>query len=87
MVGNGVTNWRYDTDPAFIEMGYWHSLYSQEVRDQMFENHCNYSMIAFDEYYNKLSPKCIELFDTFNKAVEKVNVYNIFGTCYGLTDN
>ena len=28
MVGNGVTNWRYDTDPAYIEMGYWHSLYS-----------------------------------------------------------
>ena len=28
MVGNGVTNWKYDTIPAFIEMGYWHSLNS-----------------------------------------------------------
>lgn len=27
MVGNGVTNWRYDTFPAFIETGFWHGLY------------------------------------------------------------
>ncbi len=33
MVGNGVTNWTYDTTPAFVEMGYWHSLYSDELRD------------------------------------------------------
>jgi carboxypeptidase C (cathepsin A) len=27
MVGNGVTNWKYDTQPALIEMAYWHGLY------------------------------------------------------------
>jgi len=29
MVGNGVTNWTYDCDPAYIEMGYWHGLYNK----------------------------------------------------------
>ena len=35
MVGNGVTNWTYDTIPAFLEMGYWHSLYDGETREYM----------------------------------------------------
>ena len=27
-VGNGVTNYTYDCTPAYVEMAYWHSLYS-----------------------------------------------------------
>lgn len=33
-VGNGVTNWDYDTTAAFVEMGYWHSLYDTALYDQ-----------------------------------------------------
>ena len=29
-VGNGVTNWKYDTTAAFVDMSYWHSLMSEE---------------------------------------------------------
>ncbi len=32
-VGNGVTNWAYDTANAFLEMGYWHSLYDTVLYD------------------------------------------------------
>lgn len=32
-VGNGVTNLFYDSQNAWVEMGYWHSLYSQELKD------------------------------------------------------
>lgn len=35
MVGNGVTNWKYDTYPAYLEMGYWHSLYDTTTYDAM----------------------------------------------------
>lgn len=28
MVGNGVTNWNYDTNPATVGMMYWHSMYN-----------------------------------------------------------
>jgi len=55
MVGNGVTNWTYDGTPAYIEMGYWHSLYSQEIRDNMTANKCDYAMTEFDDYYNNLT--------------------------------
>jgi carboxypeptidase C (cathepsin A) len=34
-VGNGVTNWKYDTNSAFVEMAYWHSLYSTELYDKI----------------------------------------------------
>jgi len=33
-VGNGVTNWNYDTTAAYVEMGYWHSLYDTDLYDQ-----------------------------------------------------
>lgn len=35
MVGNGVTNWKYDTLPAFVEMAYWHGLYDDDLYDQV----------------------------------------------------
>jgi hypothetical protein len=40
MVGNGVTNWKYDTFPAYIEMAYWHGLYSADMYDAIYENKC-----------------------------------------------
>jgi len=43
MVGNGVTNWKYDTIPAFIEMSYWHSFYSKKDYDSYKENECDFS--------------------------------------------
>ena len=47
MVGNGVTNWKYDTTPAFFEMAYWHGL----VDDRLYANikaNCNLEYYTFD---------------------------------------
>ena len=41
MVGNGVTNWDYDTNPAFFEMSYWHSLISNDLYDAIKEAECD----------------------------------------------
>ena len=35
MIGNGVTNWKYDTFVAFTETAYWFGLGSQENYDDM----------------------------------------------------
>jgi carboxypeptidase C (cathepsin A) len=35
MVGNGCTNWTYDTTPAMLNMTYWHALYNDELHDKM----------------------------------------------------
>lgn len=82
MVGNGVTNWKYDTTPAYLEMGFWHSLYDTKTYKAMKEQKCDYSGVNFDEMPSK---ECTDMLEKFENYVNKVNVYNIFGFCYGLT--
>lgn len=35
IVGNAVTNWKYDTIPAFIESGFWHGLYDLDLYNRI----------------------------------------------------
>jgi carboxypeptidase C (cathepsin A) len=42
MVGNGCTNWDFDTTPAYIEMAYWHGLYDTDLYNTIQENGCLY---------------------------------------------
>jgi hypothetical protein len=49
MVGNGVTNNYLDSDQAFIDMSYWHSLIDKTTWDTMNENQCNYTLDARTE--------------------------------------
>lgn len=82
MVGNGVTNWTYDTQPAFVEMAYWHSLYDTATYDLMKSNNCDFGL-----FNTNMSDICLVLLDKFNFAVKDINVYNILGTCYGLPED
>lgn len=59
MVGNGVTNWKYDTEPAYIEMGYWHSLYDTKTYTEMKKDKCDYSGLVFDA---EISKECDALY-------------------------
>lgn len=43
MVGNGVTNWKYDGTPAAFEMSYWHSLIDKEFYDLKFKYNCSFN--------------------------------------------
>lgn len=40
MVGNGVTNWKYDTMPAYVEMAYWHGLYDLDMYNEIYAAGC-----------------------------------------------
>jgi len=79
-VGNGVTNWKYDTTPAFVDMGYWHSLYDTALHDKIVAANCDFS----GPYGANITAECGGYLDEFNSFTSKVNVYDIFGTCYGL---
>jgi hypothetical protein len=87
MVGNGCTNWKYDTEPAYMEMAYYHSLYSGDTWQAIQDNNC------LDEYYNDqwkdepMSTTCQDLYWVFGNATDKVNVYNIEGPCWGAGQN
>lgn len=41
MVGNGITNWKYDGNPSAFEMSYWHSLIDKGLYDSKTANNCS----------------------------------------------
>jgi carboxypeptidase C (cathepsin A) len=79
-VGNGVTNWNYDTNSAFIEMAYWHSLIDQELHDKIVAAECDFG----GPYMQRMTDECAGYLDEFESLVADVNVYDIYGTCWGL---
>ena len=79
MVGNGVTNWEFDTTNAYVDMAFWHSLYEEELYDQFQELKCDFN----GPYMTHTSDECMSLLDQFDVLVADVNVYDIFGVCYG----
>jgi hypothetical protein len=83
MVGNGVTNWKYDTEPAYLQMGYFHSLYDTRTFDSMHEKGCDYSGLALGL---NITEECMDLYSVFANATTDIDIYNIFGYCYGLPD-
>ena len=38
LVGNGVTNWKYDCTPAYFHMSYYHGLISDQLYNNMTAN-------------------------------------------------
>lgn len=80
MVGNGVTNWKYDTFPAFIEMSYWHGLLDDETYASIAANNCDFSFFEFDN--DNLSDACKAIVNRFGDLTQDINVYDVFGKCY-----
>lgn len=40
MVGNGVTNWKYDATPAMVEVAYWYNLMDEDSYNNI-KTSCN----------------------------------------------
>jgi carboxypeptidase C (cathepsin A) len=78
-VGNGVTNWEYDTQAAYIDMSYWHSLISEETHDALVKEDCDWNM----PYMLGVSDQCMSLNEEFSTLTSTVNVYDIYGVCWG----
>ena len=83
MVGDGVTNWAYDTMPATLNMTYWHAIMGQEMYDAINENQCDYSGINFDIFP---SGDCLDLYNQFLNLSSMLDMYNIFKPVYGPTE-
>lgn len=83
IVGNGVTNNYLDSDQAYIDMSYWHSLIDKKTWDSMNKNECNYTLDARTEkpIYN-LSQECVTAHQQYENATQNVNIYDILGYCW-----
>ena len=78
-VGNGVTNWKYDTTAAFVDMAYWHSLMDEQMHEKFVALDCDWDMPNMVN----VTDECMNLYMEFDALVSTVNVYDIFGTCWG----
>jgi len=81
IVGNGVTNWTYDTTPAFVKMGFWHGLYDYDTYLTMKNNNCDYGNFKLGD----LTGDCLTAFERFEELTENINVYDVFRKCYTST--
>jgi len=79
MVGNGCTNWNYDTTPAYIEMGYWHGLYDDDLYKKITDNKCEEQYTRFSD---SISADCLSAIYRFESLTSNVNVYDVYGICY-----
>lgn len=85
MVGNGVTNWKYDADPAFVEQAYWFGLVDDVLYHQM--KTCNYEYYQFTQTDpTKVNATCNALMDKFNGLMTQIQHYDLFGVCYYFND-
>ena len=78
-VGNGVTNWKLDCTPAQLDMSYWHSLMSEDMHEKFQKLDCDWHMPSMVG----VTDECMDLLSEFEPTIEKVNVYDIFGVCWG----
>ena len=83
MVGNGVTNWKYDGDTNYLKIGYWFNLYSQSIENQMKYYGCNYydiDIMPLDKL-DANRTQCMQLRRQFSNLTSYINVYDLYRRC------
>ena len=71
LVGNGVADWDYDTEPATIDFAFTHHLYSYETR----MDYNKYCIMDFDDI------KCNEVWKTIYENLDGINIYDYLREC------
>lgn len=71
LVGNGVADWDYDTEPATIDFAFSHHLYSYEIRKD-FNKYC---ILEYDE------EKCADVEELIDNKLDGINIYDYLREC------
>ena len=79
-VGNGATDWNYDTTPSYLPMAYNHQLMDGELYDVFVENNCTW---FFQDVMEGHHPQvCQDAMSEFNKNTARINWYDIYRKVY-----
>ena len=78
-VGNGVTNWKYDTTAAFIDMMNMHSLMDDIMYQQFVDADCDWDM----PYMSAVNEECMKLYTNLGYLVQTIDMLDIYNTCWG----
>jgi len=73
-VGNGVTDWSVDCDPAYIELSWYHGLIPKDLQERIESTTCNFSVVSTDPQ----SKECQEIYSEWSKYTRNINVYDIY---------
>jgi carboxypeptidase C (cathepsin A) len=73
-VGNGVTDWTVDCDPAYIELSWYHGLIPKDLQKKIESTTCDFSEVAKDP----LTKECQEIYNEWSKYTKNINVYDIY---------
>ena len=73
LVGNGVADWNYDTDPATMDFVFTHHLISYETRLE-YNNYC-----LINETYDY--KKCNNLISEIYNTIDGINIYDYLREC------
>jgi hypothetical protein len=79
IIGNGLTDWKYDGLPAFFEMSYYHGLIDDELYD--FGRKCNLTYVEVEGQDN-LNAGCKDALKTLLNYTRYVNNWNIYERCF-----
>lgn len=72
LVGNGVTDWKYDTTPALIDFAFTHGIYSVETRNR----YVSFCLDGPDD------DDCKDAENEVMQSFETINIYDIYRTCW-----
>ncbi|CAI2369016.1 unnamed protein product [Moneuplotes crassus] len=75
-VGNGVTDWKYDGTPAYVEMSFAHGLIPLDLQRRIKESGC--SFIEESEEDIPFSRECQSLGNEWASYIQKINVYDVY---------
>mmetsp|Transcript_20421 Transcript_20421/g.23586 ORF Transcript_20421/g.23586 Transcript_20421/m.23586 type:complete len:468 (-) Transcript_20421:31-1434(-) len=80
LVGNGATDWRYDTTPSYLPMAYNHELMDKTLYDVLVSNNCTW---FFRDVLPGNHPKvCQDAYKKFTKDTSRINWYDIYRKVY-----
>ena len=80
MVGNGVTNWGFDTAAAYLDLAYWHNFVDSDFYWKVKGSGCSLAGVSKKPQFE--SEECNKLSDDFEDMLEGVNIYNVVDNCY-----
>ena len=76
MVGNGVTDYRFDNQKAYLDMTFWYGFISTELWENLMGNQC---------WLDQPPAQCEKWLEEVANATANVNVYDAFGVCWTST--
>ena len=79
LVGNGVTNWTFDCNPADVGMGHAHALMDDVLFDAIKSANCDYTGTNFGR---NATPECMDYLDEYFALISNMDIYNIFKPVY-----